>query len=45
LTATIWGVHAHALAAHRVAESERACGFLARELLEELPPTLDELRR
>jgi NAD(P)H-hydrate repair Nnr-like enzyme with NAD(P)H-hydrate dehydratase domain len=44
LTATIWGVHAHAQTAHRVAESERACGFLARELLQELPATIEHLR-
>lgn len=43
LTAAIWGVHAHALAGERLARRVGRVGYLARELLDEIPGVLDEL--
>jgi hydroxyethylthiazole kinase-like uncharacterized protein yjeF len=39
----VWGVHVHALAGERLAETVAPLGFLARELLDEIPPLLSEL--
>lgn len=41
--ATVWGVHLHAEAGERLAARIGRVGFLARELLEELPRVLAEL--
>lgn len=38
-----WGVHVHALAGERLSERTGTLGFLARELLPEIPGLLDEL--
>jgi hydroxyethylthiazole kinase-like uncharacterized protein yjeF len=43
LTAAVWGVHAHALAGERLARSVGRVGYLARELLDEIPGVLDDL--
>jgi hydroxyethylthiazole kinase-like uncharacterized protein yjeF len=43
--ATVWGVHLHAEAGERLAVRVGALGFLARELLDELPGVLDQLSR
>lgn len=43
LRAAIWGVHAHALAGERLARRVGRVGYLARELLDEIPSVLDEL--
>jgi hydroxyethylthiazole kinase-like uncharacterized protein yjeF len=43
LTAAVWGVHAHALAGERLAKRIGRVGYLARELLDEIPPVLDKL--
>lgn len=40
LTATLWGVWAHGTAGARLAKRVNRVGFLARELLAELPPVL-----
>lgn len=45
LTASIWGVYLHACAAERLAERTGVLGFLARELLAEIPPLMSELSR
>lgn len=45
LTAAVWGVHAHALAGDRLAHRLGRIGYLARELLTEIPATLNELAR
>lgn len=44
LQATVWGMHAHALAGERLAERVGPVGYLARELLDELPRVLADLR-
>ena len=41
ILAALWGVHVHAQAGNRLAKLARI-GFLARELLEEIPRVLDE---
>ncbi len=41
--ATVWGVHVHAQAGERLAARVGKVGFLARELLDELPRVLAEL--
>jgi hydroxyethylthiazole kinase-like uncharacterized protein yjeF len=43
VTATLWGVHAHALAGEALSRKIGRLGFLARELLVELPELLDKL--
>ena len=43
--AAVWGVHLHAEAGERLAARIGAVGFLARELLDELPQVLDQLSR
>lgn len=43
LTAAVWGVHAHALAGERLARRVGRVGYLARELLGEIPSVLDGL--
>ena len=43
LSAAAWGVHAHALAGDRLARNVGPLGFLARELLSEIPPVLARL--
>jgi hydroxyethylthiazole kinase-like uncharacterized protein yjeF len=43
--AAVWGVHLHAEAGERLAARIGAVGYLARELLEELPQVLDQLSR
>jgi hydroxyethylthiazole kinase-like uncharacterized protein yjeF len=40
LQAALWGVHAHALAGDRLARSVGRVGYLARELLDEIPHAL-----
>src|SRR5207253_2700830 len=40
LTAVLWGVHAHAQAGRRLADRIARVGFLARELLDEIPAGL-----
>lgn len=45
LAAAVWGVHAHALAGDRLAERVGSLGYLARELLDELPRVLDALEK
>lgn len=42
--AAVWGLHAHAAAGDRLARRIGAIGYLARELLDELPCVLEELR-
>jgi ADP-dependent NAD(P)H-hydrate dehydratase len=37
LTATLWGVHLHAVAGEALAQSVGPTGFLAREILDEIP--------
>ena len=41
LTAALWGVHAHAQAGRRLADRIAPVGYLARELLAEIPQQLD----
>ena len=43
LTATIWGVYLHGEAGRRLAASRGRIGFLARELLDEVPLAMHEL--
>ena len=43
LTAALWGTHLHAAAGDRCATRIATCGYLARELLEELPSALRDL--
>lgn len=43
LTAAAWGVHTHALAGERLARRIGRVGYLARELLDEIPVVLSEL--
>ena len=43
LAAAVWGVHAHALAGERLAERVGRLGYLARELLDEIPRVLEDL--
>ncbi|HEV2706476.1 MAG TPA: NAD(P)H-hydrate dehydratase [Pyrinomonadaceae bacterium] len=43
LAATVWGVHLHARAGDRLARRIGRLGFLARELLAEIPPLMREL--
>jgi hydroxyethylthiazole kinase-like uncharacterized protein yjeF len=43
--AAVWGVHLHAEAGERLAARIGAVGYLARELLDELPQVLDQLSR
>ncbi|HVG29560.1 MAG TPA: NAD(P)H-hydrate dehydratase [Pyrinomonadaceae bacterium] len=43
LQAALWGVHAHALAGERLARRVGRVGYLARELLGEVPGVLGEL--
>lgn len=43
LRATIWGMHAHAVAGDRLAERTGPVGYLARELLDELPAVMADL--
>ena len=45
LTATLWAVEAHARSGHRLAERIAPVGYLAREVLDELPSALDEARK
>lgn len=42
--AAVWGLHAHAAAGDRLAQRVGPLGYLARELLDELPPVLEGLR-
>ena len=42
--AVVWGQHLHAAAGDRLAERDGGIGFLARELLDEIPGVLGELR-
>jgi hydroxyethylthiazole kinase-like uncharacterized protein yjeF len=44
LQAAVWGVHVHAVAGERLAERIAPVGYLARELLDELPRVLADLR-
>lgn len=43
LRATVWGMHAHAVAGDRLAERMGPLGYLARELLNELPAVMADL--
>jgi hydroxyethylthiazole kinase-like uncharacterized protein yjeF len=43
LTATVWATHLHAIAGDRCSARVGPVGFLARELLDELPPALVSL--
>ena len=43
LAAAVWGVHAHALAGDRLARRVGPIGYLARELLDEIPRVLEQL--
>ena len=43
LLAALWGVHVHALAGERLARRVGPLGYLARELLDEIPALLSEL--
>lgn len=43
--AAVWGQHLHAAAGDRLAERDGGVGFLARELLDEIPHVLGDLRR
>lgn len=43
LTATVWGVHLHGEAGKRLAASRGRIGFLARELLAEVPRVMHDL--
>jgi hydroxyethylthiazole kinase-like uncharacterized protein yjeF len=43
-TAAVWGVHVHAVAGDRLAKRIGLLGYLARELLGEVPGVLEELR-
>jgi hydroxyethylthiazole kinase-like uncharacterized protein yjeF len=43
LQAALWGVHAHALAGDRLARRVGRVGYLARELLDEIPKVLEQL--
>ena len=43
LQAAVWGVHLHARAGDRLARRMGRLGFLARELLAEIPPLMSEL--
>jgi ADP-dependent NAD(P)H-hydrate dehydratase len=43
LQAALWGVHAHALAGERLARRVGRVGYLARELLDEIPAVLTEV--
>jgi ADP-dependent NAD(P)H-hydrate dehydratase len=43
LTAAVWGVYAHALAGERLARRIGRIGYLARELLDEIPNALNEV--
>lgn len=45
LQAAAWGVHLHALAGERLSKRFGLLGFLARELLAEIPPLMSELSR
>jgi NAD(P)H-hydrate repair Nnr-like enzyme with NAD(P)H-hydrate dehydratase domain len=45
LQATAWGVHVHAKAGEALARKVAPLGFLARELLGEVPPLLAKLGR
>lgn len=45
LQATAWGVHLHAKAGEALARKVAPLGFLARELLAEIPPLLAKLER
>ena len=45
LRAAAWGVHLHALAGEHLGERMGTIGFLARELLAEIPPLMSELSR
>jgi ADP-dependent NAD(P)H-hydrate dehydratase len=45
LTAALWGVHVHALAGERLARRVGRVGYLARELLGEIPAVVDALDR
>ncbi|NMH97420.1 hypothetical protein [Pseudonocardia acidicola] len=42
--AACWGAHVHATAGERLAARIGPLGFLARELLDEVPPVLAELQ-
>jgi hydroxyethylthiazole kinase-like uncharacterized protein yjeF len=43
LAAAVWGVHVHAHAGDRLAERVGRLGYLARELLDEIPRVLEDL--
>jgi ADP-dependent NAD(P)H-hydrate dehydratase len=43
LQAALWGVHAHALAGDRLARHVGRVGYLARELLDEIPHVMSQL--
>lgn len=43
LQAAVWGMHAHAVAGDRLAERTGPVGYLARELLDELPAVMAHL--
>ena len=43
LHAAAWGVYLHALAGERLAKRIGTLGYLARELLSEIPAVMDEI--
>ncbi len=45
LTAAVWGVFLHGEAGRRLAQRHGRIGFLARELLEELPRAMNDFSR
>jgi hydroxyethylthiazole kinase-like uncharacterized protein yjeF len=45
LTSAVWGVHAHAVAGDRLARRVGRVGYIARELLDEIPAVLSELEQ
>jgi hydroxyethylthiazole kinase-like uncharacterized protein yjeF len=45
LAAAVWGVHLHARAGDRLARRMGRLGFLARELLDEIPPLMRQLEK
>jgi NAD(P)H-hydrate repair Nnr-like enzyme with NAD(P)H-hydrate dehydratase domain len=45
LGAVLWGVHTHARCGEALAARHGGLGLLARDLLEQVPPTLNELAR
>jgi NAD(P)H-hydrate repair Nnr-like enzyme with NAD(P)H-hydrate dehydratase domain len=45
LDSALWGLHLHGTSGERLARRVGAVGFLARELLDEMPAVLDSLTR